>query len=322
MLRVRLSGGRIHVGARLSVSFQRTLRVPSEGEFPLPPGLGAFPIVRVRTAPVRLPPRWRSAPQFAVPLHQHEALWLGFNAADWKPNAIKVSAGGVNAVSGGVWEPGLHRNPQDYIVVPDQPWLDGFNAGDEHIRQFVASPLGEGITAEEQLMRGVPVGGIQLEIYEAKPGRFPTRPRKAHPDVDVARLPPMGLAPGGRIRQKVYADPYGFDVWDRRRSTQVVIHLFNVEQFRAETGHDAPPSPISAETYAQYGLPWFDVYDEHMIAVSGSRVLSRLKGAPLAPSDRESRPLDPPALPVHRLRLNAPTRSRSRSEKRKDRSHG
>jgi hypothetical protein len=36
------------------------------------------------------------------------------------------------------------------VVCPDQPWLDGINAGDGYIRQFVAMPLGMGYTAKSR----------------------------------------------------------------------------------------------------------------------------------------------------------------------------
>ena len=42
-------------------------------------------------------------------------------------------------------------DPQDYIVYPDQHWLDGINIGEDFIRQFVATPVGLGDTIEAQL---------------------------------------------------------------------------------------------------------------------------------------------------------------------------
>ena len=65
---------------------------------------------------------------------------------------------------------------QDYVVCPDQPWLDGINAGDGYIRQFVAMPLGMGYTVEGQVTGEEKFGGMQIEVFEAKPGRFPDRP--------------------------------------------------------------------------------------------------------------------------------------------------
>ena len=67
----------------------------------------------------------------------------------WRPNALKVAVGKVNAVSGQPWserlKPEDRDGNQDYLVVPEQPWLDGINSGDGTIRQFVAMPLGDGL---------------------------------------------------------------------------------------------------------------------------------------------------------------------------------
>jgi hypothetical protein len=70
-----------------------------------------------------------------APIFLHEALWFQFSAARWKPNAVQVSAGGINAISGGHWTEKLSSDPQNYLVCPGQPWLDGINAGDRIIRQ-------------------------------------------------------------------------------------------------------------------------------------------------------------------------------------------
>ena len=52
------------------------------------------------------------------------------------------------AVSGLPWIERLVKDPQNYVALPNQPWLDGINAGDGFIRQFVAVPLGSGATVE------------------------------------------------------------------------------------------------------------------------------------------------------------------------------
>ena len=60
------------------------------------------------------------------------------------------------------------RHPQDYMVVPGQPWLDGFCVEKGLIRQFVAMPLGEGYTPEEQLTGEAEHGGLQIAVYPMK----------------------------------------------------------------------------------------------------------------------------------------------------------
>jgi hypothetical protein len=219
-------------------------------------------------------------------MYQREALWLGFGGAEWKPNAVKVGVGHVNALSGEVWDERLRSDPQDYVVVPDQPWLDGINAGDGYVRQFVAMPLGLGYTVEGQVTGAEEFGGIQLLVYAPKPGRFSDQPPS--PQLTPASGPlsapmllaapaEMGLAAGGRMKQKIYPDPYGVETWDEHNCGRLFVHIVNSEQYEAITGEAPPPTPISAQTYTEYGLPWFDLYDEAQGDVAVAEKLARIQ---------------------------------------------
>lgn len=284
MLDVTVHNNRIHIGKRFSVSFQRTLRIPDDGNvYPLPPGLGAFPIQSVADYWERVPSAWRSQNSYFISMYQREALWLGFDGAMWKPNAVKIAIGQVNAISGQAWDDALHPQPQNYIVCPNQPWLDGINAGQGVIRQFVAMPLGSGLTVEAQVSGAEEFGGIQILVYEPKPGRFPDQPPpERSPDARglAASLPmgaEMGLGAGGKMTQKIYPDPYGLDTWDLANSGSVVVHIINSEQYRELTDLEPPATPITAQAYTQYGFPWFALYDEEQGDVPAAETLSRVK---------------------------------------------
>ena len=94
-MEVALDGGGGSGSANGSVSLHRTLRIPEDGRtYPLPPGFGLFPVRLSRGEGAD------AATRLVVPMYQREALWLGFSAAPWKPNALKVICGGINAVSG------------------------------------------------------------------------------------------------------------------------------------------------------------------------------------------------------------------------------
>ncbi len=313
MLEVRLDGNRIYIGERFSVSFQRTLRIPEDDQiYPLPPTIGRFRIHRVADFAERLPATWQEPSGFFIAMYQREALWLGFDGAEWKPNAVKVAVGGVNAISGTVWEEGLDDDEQNYLVSPDQPWLDGINAGDGFIKQFVASPLGADNTVEGQITGREETGGFQLVVYEPKPGRFPDEPPvTTDPGIAVMEAMPlgleMGLGAGGQIKQKIYEDPYGIDTWDENNFGRLHVHILNSEQYQAITGLEPPPTPVSAETYAEYGLPWFDLYDESLQGIAASRTLAAVKT--LRQKDRETgsieetdhQSLNAKQLPVRKL---------------------
>ena len=273
MLPVRTDGRGITLGPHFSVSFQRTLRIPDDGrEYPLPPGLGGFPVCKVADYAGRVPETWRQRGGFFIPMYQREALWLSFGVPYWRGCAVKVAIGKVNALTGKRLHRGLNRSRQNYLVCPDQPWLDGINAGRGFIRQFVAMPLGMGYTVEGQLTGKEEFGGIQIIVYEPKAGKFPDKPPKSAYGQEeymcascVCESGPgeMGLGAGGRMRQKIYPDEYGWDTWGADNRGETFVHIVNSMMYREVTGHEPPPTPISPRTYTEYGLPWFDLYDEH-----------------------------------------------------------
>lgn len=285
MLGVTIDNGLIRIGSRFAVAFQRTLRIPDDGyTYPLPPGLGRFPIFPVKDYLDHLPPRWCQQGGAFIPLYQREAMWLGFHAASWNPNAVKVSVGLINAVSGETDNPVLHCDPQDYLVCPEQPWLDGIHTGQGSVRQFVAMPLGLGYTIESSLTGEETFGGIKITVFEPKLGQFPDQPPVSLDVGPVRAAVPksiqgisMGLGAGGMLKQKIYPDPYGIETWDPDNYGQIFIHIINSAQFFEITGLEPPPTPIDAKTYTDYGLPWFDLFDEAKSDILPSDKLAQVK---------------------------------------------
>lgn len=339
MLQVKIEHGNTlrfvdpETGGGLGVTFQRTLRIPDDGRtYPLPPGLGAFPLRRVLDYRDRVPAEWVKTSGIFLPMYQREAMWISFQPRHWKPNAVKVAAGKINAVSGQPWKPELEaptrkggpfrsffggaKTEQDYLAVPPQPWLDGFNTGSGTIKQFVAMPLGMGYTVEGQLTGKETHGGLQLMVYEPRRGLFappPPPPPMARSRGAAGFGPPpsmagsvaaaqgatfgsttgsfaaaarpsrsakassMGLAAGGKMDQKIYPDPHGLEVWDQANHGRVFVHIVNSVLWREITGEATPESPVSARTYTDAGYPWFSLYDEDRGDVSPSAALASVK---------------------------------------------
>lgn len=282
----------VHEEARLFVGFQRTLRIPDDGsEYPLPPGLGPFPLRHVDDHAENVPAAWHEHGGVMLPMYQAEAMWLNFNAgfvADryaTYPFAVKIATGKINAVSGGQWMPSLHRNPQDYVVVPDQPWLDGYCVEEGVICQFVAMPLGTGYTAEEQVTGTADHGGIQIAVFpmkrEAFERRFPTGTsrRGFRQECFCAGGPgmEMGLAPGGRMKQEIYHDRFDLCDWDTDNASRCFVHIANSMVWSAITGSAPPTVPPTSHEYTRAGLPWFDYYSENATALKGAETLRHLK---------------------------------------------
>jgi hypothetical protein len=284
---LEISFPEVHPDAVLRVEFQRTLRIPDdESDYPLPPGLGRFPLRHVDDFAARLPEGWRRHGGVMLPMYQAEAMWLSFDSPSGYPFAVKVATGKVDAVTGDGWREGLHRGPQDYLSIPAQPWLDGYCVEEGIIRQFVAMPLGAGYSVEEQLTGKAEHGGLQLAVHPLRAEVWKRvlaereRRREEYEMVDrmsVACEAPvlkmdMGLAPGGRMRQEIHRDPFQLSDWDASHRSRCFVHLANSMVWREITGEEPPTVPPTAAEYTRAGLPWFEWYGEQPALPGGRRL--------------------------------------------------
>jgi hypothetical protein len=272
----------VHPETSFSISFQRTLRIPDDGsDYPLPPGLGAFPLRLVDDLADSLPACWREHGGVIIPMYQAEAMWLSFEAGIY-PFAVKIATGKINAVNGGPWSRPLNKEEQDYVVLPDQPWLDGYCVEKGVIRQFVAAPRGKGVTVEEQVTGRAESGGLQILAYPLKAAKFADVSKRVvrmylreqtlcEEDADF-----LGLAAGGRMRQHIYEDEYKIEDWDQEHGRGCFITIIDSVGWTRLTGEPMPTSPIGADEYAKAGLPWFDYYSAAP-ALDGAKVLAGVK---------------------------------------------
>jgi hypothetical protein len=303
----------VHPAAVLRIEFQRTLRIPDDGKtYPLPPGLGRFPLRHTDDHHKDVPAPWLTRGGVMLPMYQSEALWIYFvpefvaDRGTSYPFAVKVATGKINAVSGKEWSEGLNRSPQDYAVTPGQPWLDGYCVKKGLIRQFVAMPLGAGYSAEEQITGKAEYGGLQILVHPMKPEvferRFPIIPQeelyaRGRPASAalclgaVARSVGMGLAPGGLMRQEIYQDPFAADDWHLAARSRCFAHIANSLVWRSITGSSPPLPPPTAKHYSAAGLPWFDFYAENLEALEGSKTLDNLKSVATKGAEKGDVPL-------------------------------
>jgi hypothetical protein len=320
----------------MRVNLQRTTRVPVGKINSLPAGLGSFPIYKVSDFRSGCPKQWRDDSYF-FPMYRQEAMWLNFGRGyNHNAKALIVGAGNINAVTGKPFDPGKRlydengesdaqktdetkleiklESPQNYLVVPPQPWLDGWKAEDGKIYQFVAAEMGSGETVEGQITGEETVGGIQLIVFDATKelinestpheyvsGGFIKSTFSSHhylagietqccyasgvqarglgskKVMACKAVRSMGLGRGGEIRQKIYPDPYGVDVWKKEPTAVEVIYMVSSEDFRQVTGHEAPPTPVQYEDYQKKQMPWFDLHDENLKDTKGNKLFEKLK---------------------------------------------
>ncbi|MFF0200718.1 hypothetical protein [Streptomyces sp. NPDC005017] len=302
---VRIDGNTLRLPGGVAVRFFRTLRLPEKGTHPLPPGIGEFPLRRVTDYPDTAPAEWLARGGVMLPVYLREAMWLSF-AGTTGPAALQVGVGKVCAVSGKPWSDRLRRDPQNYLVLPRQPWLDGINSGKGTVRQFVAVPLGLGATVEGQVTGEESWGGVQLRSFplteeaaaawREQQRLLAQRPPLAPPAYGAAGFAPppapgaapapagarprstaMGLGVGGSMRQEVYRDDRPATDWDAEASGRVFVHLVTPPEWRRITGEQPPPSPVDRAAYTRAGLPWFDYYDDEADDLAPTDTLAAVK---------------------------------------------
>ncbi|KAI5459563.1 hypothetical protein BGZ63DRAFT_254666 [Mariannaea sp. PMI_226] len=135
--------------ASLRLSFHRTVRVPEDGtSYYLPPGLGRFPLFDVQPFSHKLPVSVVAKGGLFMPIYKMEAMWIGFTCGENEQFIVRPFVGGVNAISGESPSGDMgsllrYMNKltpkQDYLVLPEQKWLDGIATSPGVVRQFVAT---------------------------------------------------------------------------------------------------------------------------------------------------------------------------------------
>ncbi len=284
---VRIEGNSLLLPGGVRIRFMRTLRLPETGTHGLPPGLAEFPLRRVEDYADTVPAEWRARGGVMLPVHLREAMWLSF-AGPAEPAALQGGVGKACAISGRPWSPRLALTPQNHVVLPRQPWLDGINSGEGKVRQFVAVPRGLGATVEGQVTGEEVWGGIQLQSFPLRaaelaqwreqerrraeisrsaalmsgygapppaPGAAPA-PMAAPAAAGRARsAPAMGLGVGGSMRQEIYPADRPVDAWAREPAGRVFVHLVTPPEWRRVTGEAPPPSPVDRAAYTRPGCP-------------------------------------------------------------------
>ena len=96
----------------------------------------------------------------------------------------------------------------------------------------------------------------------------------------------LGIAAGGLIKQCILKDRYPADIWQPDRTICFNVQILDSAIFRQITGFDPPDTPVSAATYAEHGLPFYDIYNEnsdikgHFEAVKSVKAIEKSEQGP------------------------------------------
>src|SRR5438034_8139642 len=87
----------------------------------------------------------------------------------------------------------------------------------------------------------------------------------------------MGMAAGAKLIQDIYADTNPRHIWNKSRGRLVNAHILDSFTFEEVTHIVPPPTPITAKTYKDLGLPVFLVEEDVDGRVDGGNLLKGVK---------------------------------------------
>ncbi|KIJ11855.1 hypothetical protein PAXINDRAFT_15306 [Paxillus involutus ATCC 200175] len=161
-------GGNVALVSNLKMRFHRTIRVPDNDKtHALPPDMGAFKLFNVGAASATLPESVLAKGGAFISMYQREAMWMSFNLRNEGQNslAVKISVGGVNALTGLPQNDGISTSPGVVRRTLCLPVVSSFPLDNYLPLEFVAMPLGKGYTVEGQVTGAENVGGVQIDVF-------------------------------------------------------------------------------------------------------------------------------------------------------------
>ena len=117
----------------------------------------------------------------------------------------------------------------------------------------------------------------------------------------------MAVAAGGNIVQSIVRDPFSATDWKKEATVVFNVQMLNASFFESVTGTAAPPTPVTAKSYADAGLPFFELYEEPS-SVSGKAVFDKVKSIAAIDGKEESNY----KFPVKALNEKQPAAGRKR----------
>ncbi len=222
-------------GAGVTITFQRTLRIPDDGRtYPLPPGLGAFPLRLVRDYASRVPAGWAARGGVFLPMYQREAMWLSFGGAPRAQDRRRQGVRGERRALAGracarprrtTSSSGRSRGSTA------SPRARARSASSSRCRSASATPS----RASSPARRSTAASSSSRTPPSPAGSRAASEARTADFDEECCTLAApmlgggaargasgqMGLAAGGCMDQKIYPDVYGLDTWDQAAGARV-----------------------------------------------------------------------------------------------------
>jgi hypothetical protein len=173
--------------------------------------------------------------------------------------AVRVGTGKINIVNGQHWDDRTPPKRGDHLCVTGAIAIDGFVASCGTVRQFVAHPMGFGLTAEEMATGSAVWGGLQIQAIPMTRASLLLHLREIEGEVmhDIPAFAPKptppqpflnGFGRGGTIEQQLMLSTFDSDAWDLGAAIRCFVTLMDHSAFEDLTGEKVarPDPPNSA----------------------------------------------------------------------------
>lgn len=173
----RLESGRVRVCGALLTLFNRSWQVPLKpGQWPAASFKGMAPLA---AWPADVSKAGDQDRLYLAAIAPHDGFWLGFEAEPGMNFAISIDVDGRNALSGELgWSHSLLHNPRNFLLIPDQPWLDARVGSDGKLQPLIpdfedgVGPMGFAAGAEIRLAV-YPIPSADLEPEQPPQAKGP-----------------------------------------------------------------------------------------------------------------------------------------------------
>ena len=199
-----LESGRIRVCGGLLTSLNRSWQVVGKpGQWPAASFKGLAPLAAWSAAGATTD---NQNPIYLAAIAPHDAFWIGFEADPELNFAVTIDLDGRNALSGERgWSRGLTHNPKNFLLIPDQPWLDARVGQDGSLQQLIPS-FGEEVravgiaTGAEIRLTVYPIPSADLEFKQPPQAQGP-QPQYAPDSATAAKGQPIHPWQGRTLRR-------------------------------------------------------------------------------------------------------------------------
>lgn len=236
----KINGPFLSLAHDINITFQRTPQTTASNCLGEPSSFGALPLAEMDDAVV-------------VPVASEEAFWLGFEVPpSHPPLCLRISVFNkitVDATTGEPWCDALQSVPQNYLVCPPQPAINGVRDKTGIFKCFAREVHNPECY---YACRSLTIHAIKLTM--SAHWQIRTRSAALEPQRNEMAVGPISHVNATRGGSVIHADPIGLSAWDIGNATLTHVILASFDFFKGITG-TLPRSLMETEGYKPRLLP-------------------------------------------------------------------